>query len=135
MLRNVKNKIKKFFLLAPQALAADALSAAADLSGVENFAFEVTIGAAAFGPVDKMALKVTHSDDNVTFTDVTAADLYSSVSGNIAKELVGAGDQNQTHLVEYRGIKRYVKIALDIQGALTGVPVAVTGLSTFVEIM
>jgi hypothetical protein len=135
MLRNVENKIKKFFLLAPQTLAADALSAAADLSGVGNFAFEVAVGAAAFGPVDKMALKVTHSDDNITFIDVLAADLYSSVSGNIAKELVVAGDQNQTHLVEYRGIKRYVKIALDIQGALTGVPVAVTGLSTFVEIM
>jgi imidazoleglycerol phosphate dehydratase HisB len=61
--------------------------------------------------------------------------MYTNVSANIAKELVAAGDANAIHLIEYRGIKRYVKLTLDMQGALASAAVSVTGLSTFVEVM
>lgn len=133
MLRNVKNKIKEFFLLAPQVLVADATTLAANLAGVENFAFQVIMGAAALTGVDKIQLKLTHSDDNITFTDCVAADMYTNVSANIAKELVAAGDANAVHLIEYRGNKQYVKLTLDMQGAMASAAAAVVGLSTFVD--
>jgi hypothetical protein len=134
MLKDVKGELKKFFLLAPQVISADTTTAAADLKDVQNFAFLVSVGAAAFSGTDKAALKVTHSDDNSTFVDCVSTDLYSSVSANIAKELVAAGDANALHLIEYRGIKRYVKLTIDIQGSLASAAVAVAGISTELEV-
>jgi hypothetical protein len=134
MLKNVVNKIKKVFLLAPQVLTADALTASVDLQFMLNFAFEVIVGAPGFTGTDKMALKVLHSDDDITFVACAETDLYSYVSGNIAKELVAVSDEDKVHMIEYRGSKRYVKLELDIQGALTNVPVAVSGLCTSYEL-
>lgn len=135
MLRNLVDKIKSFFLLAPQVQTTDLTTAAADLQGVMNFAWMVSVGAAAFTGTDKMAIKITHSDDDVTYVNATSDDMYENVSANIVKELTAAGDASKIHTVEYRGNKRYVKLTLDIQGALTNVPVSVMGLSTVKEIM
>lgn len=135
MLRSVYGKVKNFFLLAAQTIAADTLTAVADLAGVQNFAFEVLIGAASFTGVNKLSLEVLHSDDGTTFVACAAEDLYSPVSGNVAKELTSAADQNKVHLIGYRGTKRYLKLNLNLQGALASVPVAVSGISTMPELM
>lgn len=124
MLRNLAQTVKAMLLLAAQEVTADITTAAADLANFRNFAFQVAVGNFAFTNANKIALKIMESDDNITFTEAPAEAYYGSV-----KELVAAADANTVHLVQYRGVKRYVKLNLDVTGTVAA-PVAVTGLST-----
>lgn len=125
MLRNLAQKIKSLMLLAAQSVTADINSASADLANFRNFAFLVSAGNFTFTGVNKIALKLQESDDNSTFTD---CDLTAYAGGAI-KELAAVADANTVHVVEYKGHKKYVRLALDVSGTVAA-PIAVVGLST-----
>lgn len=128
MLRNLAQKIKATMLLAAQAVAADINSAAQDLKGMRSYAFMVSVGNFAFTGVNKIALKMEESDDNVTFAPC-ALEAYA---GGAIKELIAAQDANMVHVVEYKGHKRYVRMALDVSGTVSA-PISVSGLSADLE--
>lgn len=125
MLRNLAQKIKSLMLLAAQSVTADINSSSVDLKDFRSFAFLVSAGNFAFTGVNKIALKIQESDDNAVWADAPAESYYN---GGV-KELTAAGDANTVHVIQYRGEKRYVRMALDVSGTVAA-PIAVVGLTT-----
>lgn len=117
-------------VLAAQTVTADTNCASVDCKDINSLAFIVAVGAFAFSGVNKIGLKLQHSDDNSVFVDVT--DVYEGVAP-LAKELAAAGDQSKTHLVEYKGGKQYARLVLDVSGTVS-VPVAVVAMSIHPEL-
>jgi hypothetical protein len=76
----------------------------------------------------KVELDLEESDDNSTFTAVAAAEVARAVAGNAVGcfGLVDAPTEDTTIFwTEYRGKKRYTRVALDFSGTHTvGIPVA-----------
>jgi hypothetical protein len=129
MLRNLAQKIKSLMLLAAQSVTADINSASTNLAEFRSFAFLVSVGNFTFTGVNKIALKMQESDDNTTFTDC-ALEAYA---GGTIKELIAVADANTMHVVEYKGHKKYVRMALDVSGTVAA-PIAVVGLSTDLKV-
>jgi hypothetical protein len=115
MIHNLMDKIEQRFGLAAT-VSADVDTAVIDTQDLSSLAFLVSVAAFTFTGVNKIALRIKHSDDNVTFSEATLADndLYVEVP-----ELITAGDGAKTHKVEYRGLKRYVKMTLDVSGTVS----------------
>jgi hypothetical protein len=130
MLRNLAQKTKSLMLLAAQSVTADINSASADLQMFRSFAFLVSVGTFTFTGTNKVALKIQESDDNVTFTDAPNSAYYEGA----VTELDTAGEASKVHVIQYRGEKRYVRMALDVSGTVAA-PMAIVGLSTDLEIM
>lgn len=128
MLRNLAQKIKALPLLAAQAISADTNTASADLHLFRSFAFLVSVGTFAFTGSNKIALKMQESDDNSTFTDVALTDYY----GGAIQELTTGADDDSVHVVQYKGVKKYVRLVLDVSGTVSA-PIAVVGLSADLE--
>ena len=124
MNKGIKGKLAAFFGYIGT-LAADTNVASVDTKDINSVGFLVQVGAFSFTGVNKVGLKLQHSDDNSTFTDVDAIDY----EGGAMKELSAAGDASKVHAVGYIGIKRYVRLVLDVSGTVS-VSCAVTGIST-----
>ena len=86
--------------------SATVLSAAYDTKAFDSFGFLVQVGAFAFDNTNSIILQMSHSSDNVTFTDCVAADY----EGGVIKTLNAAGDASKVHAVGYVGAKQYVKL-------------------------
>lgn len=125
MWKNQKLKQYHQMVLAPQTLTADANSATVDCQDLNSLAFIVAVGAFAFSATNKIGLKLQHSDDGVAFVDVT--EVYEGVAP-LVKELDAPAEQSLSHLVEYRGGKRYARLQLDVSGTVS-VPCAVVAVS------
>lgn len=132
MNKSTKDIVRPQQVLAPVSLSATTATASVDAQKGESLSFFVAVGAFAFDGTNKLSLTVQHSDDNSTFTDVDAIDLYKPDSGAIAKVLDEAGDQNTVHQVHYRGLKRYVRLNIVEAGAVT-VTVAVIALQGYLK--
>lgn len=94
--------------LAPAARTATANGTGVDLANFDSATAVLVVGTITDG-THTPALQ--ESDDNSTFTAVAAADLIGSLS-------VLASNTNQR--VGYRGVKRYVRVAVTVAGATTG---------------
>lgn len=110
-------------------LAADNTPPAIDLQGYNGaeIVLAIGIGGITFSGTNKIEFKVTHSDDDSTYTDVTDADMLgvSSISSGIIKSLVAAHAAAAVYRYGYRGNKRYLKILADFSGTHgAGTPIA-----------
>jgi hypothetical protein len=102
-------------------LAADNTSAAIDLQGFDSaeIVLALGIGGITFDATNKIEFKLTHSDDNVTYTDVAIGDmlgLASVGSGGIIKSLVAAQAAATVSRFGYKGGRRYLKLLADFSG-------------------
>lgn len=110
-------------------LAADNTPAAIDLQGYASaeVVLSIGIGGITFSGTNKIEFKLTHSDDDTTYTDVTTADMLGvtvSASG-IIKSLVAAHAAAAVYRYGYKGGKRYLKLLADFSGTHgTGTPIA-----------
>lgn len=108
---------------------ADNTPAAIDLIGFEaaEIALEIGVGGITFNGTNKIEFKLTHSDDNSTYTAVTADDLVGSPSvgdGGIIKSLVAAHAAATVEQFGYIGGKRFLKLLADFSGTHgTGTPI------------
>ncbi|VBB39005.1 conserved hypothetical protein [uncultured Spirochaetota bacterium] len=108
---------------------ADNTPAAVDLIGFEaaEIALEIGVGGITFNGTNKIEFKLTHSDDNSTYTAVTAEDLVGSPSvgdGGIIKSLVAAHAAATVEQFGYIGGKRFLKLLADFSGTHgTGTPI------------
>lgn len=129
MLRNIAAKLKFLQVLANQSITADTNTTGVDCEAFGSMGFLVSVGAFAFDGSNKIDLKMQYSDDNVTFVDVPESEMYSvDGAAPIAKSLKAAGDASKVHFLEYRGAKRYARLALDVTGTVSvGVSVATVG--------
>lgn len=117
--------------IASATLSADNTPPAVDLAGFKAALLVLDIGAGgiAFSGTNKIEFVLTHSDDNVTYTNVTAADVLgvSSVTSGIIKSLVAAHAAGATYRFGYRGGKRYTKLLADFSGTHgSGTPISAT---------
>lgn len=131
------SRLKSVVAIVPEVLAADNTPIAVDTLNWESATVEIIVGAGGitFSGTNKVEFKLTHSDDNSTYTAVTDDDVImpygTTVAGlgglGIIHALVAAhasADSVATK-VGYVGSKRYLKLLADFSGTHgTGTPIA-----------
>lgn len=120
-MRDLHNNIAVVEAIAPAALDDDNTPAAIDLQGYEaaEVAIHVGVGGITFTTTNKIEFKLTHSDDDSTYTAVTVSDVegLSSVgTGGIVKSLTAAHAAATLTTLGYIGGKRYLKLLADFGG-------------------
>lgn len=133
MWRNLKLKLYHKKVLNAQTVTASQNSDAVDTQDLLALAFLVQFGAFTFTGTNKIDIKLQHSDDNSTWVDVGAENIYEGVAP-VVKSCVVAADGDKSHLIEYRSGKRYVRCALVVGGTVS-VAAAVVAISNKPELM
>lgn len=108
---------------------ADNTPAAVDLLGFSSaeILLSIGVGGITFDSTNKIEIKVTHSDDNSTYTAVADADMLgvTGITSGIIKSLVAAHAAAAVYRYGYRGKKRYLKVLFDFSGTHgTGTPMS-----------
>lgn len=122
-MRDLASMIKSVPMIGPASFNADNTSSAVDRQGFDSVTFEINIGVGGitFDTTNKVEFKATHSDDNVTYTAVTDADVLMPAgqtvgSGGIVKSLIAAHAAASSTKIAYIGGKRYTKMQADFSG-------------------
>lgn len=108
--------------IAPAVLDADNTEATVDRDGFESLTYVITTGAGGitFDATNKIEFKLTHSDDDTTYTAVDIDDVLGAEG-----DAVGAGgivltfDEARTadsYKIGYIGGKRYTQLLADFSG-------------------
>lgn len=125
MLRNMLAKVKFNQALANAAVTADVNSSGVDCESFGSMLFLLSVGAFTFTGTNKITIKLQYSDDNSTWADVPVAEMYSSADqkegslDGVTKILDDAADASKVYAFEYRGSKRYARIALVVGGTVS----------------
>lgn len=130
MNRDIHNNIDVVEVLGAATQDDDVTSSAIDMQGYEAAELVLSIGAGGitFNGTNKIEFKLTHSDDDSTYSAVDADDIdgLSSVgTGGIIKSLTSAHASSAVYHYGYIGGKRYLKLQADFGGTHgTGTPMA-----------
>lgn len=132
-MKDIHSDITRVVAIACAVLAADNTPAAIDLRGYNAAEILLDIGAGGitFSGTNKIEFKLTHSDDDVTYSDVVTADMLgvTVASGGIIKSLIAAHAAAGVYRYGYKGGKRYLKLLADFSGTHgTGTPIAASVL-------
>ena len=117
-------------LIGAATLAADNTPAAVDLQGYNacEIVLAIGVGGITFSGTNKVEFKLTHSDDDSTYSDVDVDDMLgldAVASGGIIKSLTAAHAAANEYRFGYKGGKRYLKLLADFSGTHgTGTPIA-----------
>lgn len=130
-MRDLHSSVAVATLIGAATLSADNTPAAVDLQGFEaaEIILAIGVGGITFSGTNKVEFKLTHSDDDSTYEDVTTADMLgvTVASGGIIKSLVAAHAAAASYRFGYIGGKRYLKLLADFSGTHgTGTPIAAT---------
>lgn len=117
------------FLIPPAVYSADNTPPAVDLQGVQSATILIMpgVGGITFSGSNRIEFVLTHSDDDSTYTNVTAADLVgvASVTSGIVRSLIAAHAAASATEIGYIGRKRYLKLLADFSGTHgVGTPIA-----------
>ena len=122
---DLKSRVKVVPAITPAELDADNTPAAIDLVDFKSALVCTHVGAGGitFSTTNKVEFKLTHSDDNVTYDAVEAADVvmpYGETlgAGGIIRSLIAAkaAADTEVHSVGYIGKRRYLKLLADFSG-------------------
>ncbi|PZU95617.1 MAG: hypothetical protein DI527_01000 [Chelatococcus sp.] len=132
-MKDIHSGFKRAVLIGAATLAADNTPAAVDLRGYDaaEILLDIGVGGITFSGTNKVEFKLTHSDDDSTYTDVATADMLgvTVASGGIIKSLVAAHAAAGAYRFGYKGGKRYLKLLADFSGTHgTGTPIAASVL-------
>ena len=131
--REIASSIKTSTVYGPITASADNTPIAIDLQGFDaaTIYLAIGIGGITFDGTNKIEFKLTHSDDNSTYTDVSYTDLTgadaptSALTNGIIKSLTSAHAAANVYEFAYIGSKRYLKLLNDFSGTHgTGTPLA-----------
>lgn len=124
MLRNLMDKIYQASVFVAQVVTATGNSSSVDVKDLMSLTFLVNVGAFSFDGSNNLTLKVEESDDNSTWSEATVANggLYEA-----APVFDAGGDASKSHAIEYRGTKRYARLAWTEAGTVS-VPMSVTAI-------
>ena len=100
---------------------ADTNCTAVDSQGFSSVTHVVNVGAPGitFSTTHKVEIELEHSDDNVTFTDVTSnTDVTGGTVGTngLFQTIDADGDCNKVYAIGYVGGKRYSRVVLNFSG-------------------
>ncbi|WP_037421969.1 hypothetical protein [Sinorhizobium sp. CCBAU 05631] len=129
-MKDIHSDITVVSAIGAAVLTADNTPAAIDLRGYNaaEIVLVIGIGGITFDATNKIEFKLTHSDDDSTYTAVEAKDVLgvtSVGSGGIIKALIAAHAAAAAYRFGYVGGKRYLKILADFSGTHgTGTPIA-----------
>lgn len=131
-MKDIHSRSSAVLAFGPGVLSADNTPGAIDLRGFTAAEILLAIGAGGitFDSTNKIEFVLTHSDDDVTYTNVATADVRggASVTNGIIKALTAAHAAAAVYRFGYVGGKRYIKLLADFSGTHgTG-----TGLSAVV---
>lgn len=123
MLRSLMAKLKFLTILFPQTITGDTNCTSVDTKAFGSSCQLVHVGtpAADFDGSNYIAIEVEHSDDNSTWSDVGAADLFEPEDGasGTQKILDATADKEKIYPVFYLGSKRYWRIVLNETGIVS----------------
>ncbi|AWK85035.1 hypothetical protein [Azospirillum thermophilum] len=119
-MRDMYSNVAVVEAIAPSVYTADTTPASIDLAGFNAATIVMSIGAGGitFTNSNKIEFVLTHSDDDTTYTNVTASDLLgvTSVSNGIVKALTAAKAASDVTKIGYVGGRRYLKLLADFSG-------------------
>lgn len=133
-MRDVHSHMLAAVAIGAAALDADNTPPAIDLQGYQaaEILLAIGVGGITFDATNKIEFKLTHSDDDVTYTAVTVVDmlgLESVGTGGIVKSLTAAHAAAAVYRFGYKGGRRYLKLLADFSGTHgSGTPIAATVL-------
>lgn len=121
-------------LIVPATYGADTTPVPVDLAGFDGAEIILAIGAGGitFSSTNKVEFVLTHSDDGVTFANVTTADMLGvTVTDGIIRALIAAHAAASVARYGYVGNKRYVQLLANFSGTHgTGTPISAHVLRT-----
>lgn len=130
MERNQAESLSPVFAIPPATITADNTPPTVDLQGYQSATLYIIVGRGGitFTGTNKVEFKLTHSDDDSSYSAVAQADVNSAITvgtGGIVRELIAAHAAPTVTEVAYMGRKRYVKLLADFSGTHgTGTPIA-----------
>ncbi|MEV0586329.1 hypothetical protein [Nonomuraea sp. NPDC050310] len=113
--QDLKSNISVARTLAPASQADPALpvnGTGVDLSGFDSALVVINAGVIA-GASASLTFEVQESDDNSSFTAVANSDLDGT------EPVIAAANDDQVHLIGYRGTKRYIRVAITAKAGTT----------------
>lgn len=131
--RDNASSIFSISVLPPAVYAADNTPVAIDNVdyGAASLLLHIGVGGITFTGANKIEFVLTHSDDNVTYTNVTDDDLIkdalapATISNGIVRALTAAHAAATVQKIGYIGGKRYLKLLADFSGTHgTGTPIS-----------
>jgi hypothetical protein len=128
-MRDLYSRVKAVAAIGSATLAADNTPAAVDRAGYNSAVLELAIGVGGitFSGTNKVEFKLTHSDDDTTYTAVTDADMQgvTGITDGIIFSLTAAHAAAAVYKRGYIGNKRYLKLLADFSGTHgTGTPIS-----------
>ena len=127
---DVHSDIGAKIAIVPGVLTADNTPPAVDLDGfgAAEILLSVGVGGITFSGSNKIEFKLTHSDDDDTYTAVTVEDVLGVESvgaGGIIKALIEEHAAAAAYRFGYIGGKRYLKLLADFSGTHgSGTPIS-----------
>lgn len=119
-MRDAYSNVTTKVLLPCAAYNADNTPAAVDILGYGSalIALAIGVGGITFDSTNKVEFKLTHSNDDSTYTAVAQTDIVGATvgTGGIIKSLVAAHATADVTKVAYIGNKRYLKLLADFSG-------------------
>lgn len=136
MLRSLMAKLKFLTVLFPQTITGDTNCTSVDNADFGSACQLVHVGtpAADFDGSNKIAIEVEHSDDNSTFVDCEAGDLFEPEAAGVQKILDATADKESVYPVFYLGSKRYWRIVLNETGTVS-VAIGITAVKGHPHLM
>lgn len=112
---------KRVVAIGAAALDDDNTPAAIDVRGFRsvNIDLDIGVGGITFTTNNKVEYVLTHSDDNVSYSQVTDADMIgvTGIANGIIKSLTAAHAAASVHRYGYRGGKNYLKLLANFSGS------------------
>lgn len=129
MMRDLASMIVPVTAFGPEVRTTDNTPVSVDLHGFNSAAIVlcVGVGGITFDVTNKIEFKLTHSDDNSTFTNVTDEDMQgvTGITSGIIRALTAAHAAAANYEYGYVGGKRYLRILADFSGTHgAGTPMA-----------
>ena len=131
MWKNLKQKIYHKMVLAPATLSATTATSSVDCKDINSLGFLLNVGAFVFDGTNYLTVNLQESDDDSAWSNVT--EVYE---GTAPAPLIlnDSAQQSKSHLVEYKGGKRYARLNI-VESGTVSVALSVAAISNKPELM